>query len=306
MDAGSTPPPAAGTTRPPAAGSPAPAATPPSRPATAAPAPLAPTPQPLNPRGRALAALDGVELQLAGAYALVADNRISDGRARALQAGLLFEQAVSPLLTRLDPPAAERASRLFASLEGGGLLAPDVGVLISEMERARAALNASTAGGARHELVAGLQPVWAGWLRGLLFILTCVLFAYPVYLMNLSFGGRNPHWRLVSAALLLLFVAPVLEGLAWLGPRLAETTGLASLEGAAALSILNNPLAQLAWAASLLLAVLLALAGFRGIASQFGLLGRRSAATTVLEAPAVALVGGRASGETIIEWDEEL
>jgi hypothetical protein len=263
--------------------------------------------------GSAVATLDTIKVRLASAYARAANNDPEGARELAEQAAALFVSGVQPVLAGLDRERSDRAGRLFAAVpSAANLLAPDVGVLLVEADGAREALLGRADSGARQNLAAAMQPAWAGWLRGLLFLVTAALFAYPVYLMNLSFGGRNPHWRLVSVALLLLFLAPVLESVAWLARQVAVLTGADFLFALSGLSILNNPLAQVAWAASLLVAVALATLGFRGIAAQFGLLrGHVVRNATVTEnapamAGAAAPINKRPSTETVVEWDEEL
>ncbi|HEX2863515.1 MAG TPA: hypothetical protein VHN99_03015, partial [Deinococcales bacterium] len=194
----------------------------------------------------------------------------------------------------------------------------------SETQSLLEGLNGAGGTTLRQSVAGAIQPYWMGSVRGALFLLVALAFCYPIYLMNLAFGGRNPYWRLIGFAMVLLFLAPLAEGLAWLGSLLASLTGWEALEALNALSVLSNPIAQVVWLVLLFACVVLATLGFRGIARQFGLLHGPGVpgATTVLEpggsaaasmVPAggstgVAQVGGRAgqTSETIVEWDEEL
>jgi hypothetical protein len=125
-------------------------------------------------------------------------------------------------------------------------------------------------------------------------LLLGVFAIYPLYLLNLAFGGRNPYWRAISVAFVLLLLPVMTEGLASLGVLLADVTGVSALGAFASVSLMQGGLGGVAWLLTLLAGLSLATWGFRGICTQFGLLGRG-------RAPAEAQVQKAA-----VEWDDEL
>ena len=265
--------------------------------------------------------LTAVQARVSQALAYLLDGRVADAKARLASAAVIFEGARAAVAAKDVGQADRLATLLDSSQNAVGLKPADLGVLASEAQAAMDSLSGSGGRSLRQSLTAAVQPYWVGAPRGVLFLLVALAFLYPIYLMNLAFGGRNPYWRLIGFAMVLLFLAPLAEGLAWLGSALASLTGWEGLEALNALSVLSNPLAQMVWLIVLAACVILATFGFRGIARQFGLL-RGPGATTVLEpggematasARAVAgsgitQVGARTgqTSETIVEWDEEL
>jgi hypothetical protein len=170
-----------------------------------------------------------------------------------------------------------------------------------------------------HDVIVSLQPIWM-LLRPGLFLIAALLFAYPMYLLQLSFGGRNPYWRYIGITLVLSFLPALIEGLAGLGSLLGSLTGIGFFNSLAGFSILQNPLAQIIWVGVLLATVVFATLGFRGIAEQFGLLQPRNPNTTptviidsgnntlATHATGVGTLNTRDTGgfdKTIVEWDEE-
>jgi hypothetical protein len=169
-------------------------------------------------------------------------------------------------------------------------------------------------------VISEVQSLWMGGgvlgslgLRGIVFLLVALMFAYPIYLLRLAFGGRNPYWNYIGIAMVLLFLPPLVEGIAWLGSLIAQGANIPFLNNLASFSVLQNPLAQIVWAFTLILTVIFATAGFRGIAAQFGLIRTRTPVTGEVvsksnvisspKAPTNPTNGG--SGRTIVEWDEE-
>lgn len=270
------------------------------------------------------AALDRVSVKLAGALSKIQDANILDGRAAISDAKNTFDSSLRAVVEAADPALATRVSRVFDATEAAAGLRPvDVTVLLGEIDTIRSWSTGQPMSGLQ-AVVATVQPVWMVYLRGALFLTAALLFAYPIYLLRLAFGGRNPYWRYIGIAMVLLFIPPLIEGLAWLGSFIAQGTGLRFLDGLTSLSVLQNPLAQIAWVVILFLTVGFATAGFMGIAAQFGLIRTRnqgavtgpasmgtaafaSANNTPLERGASNNTQQVPSTveRTIVEWDEE-
>ena len=270
------------------------------------------------------AALDRVSIKLSSALSKIQDANIPDGRAAISDAKNTFDTSLRAVVEAADPGLATRVSRVFDATEAAAGVRPvDVTVLLGEIDTIRSWSAGQPMSGLQ-AVVATVQPVWMVYLRGALFLSVALLFAYPIYLLRLAFGGRNPYWRYIGIAMVLLFIPPLIEGLAWLGSFIAQGTGLRFLDGLTSLSVLQNPLAQIAWVVILFLTVGFATAGFRGIAAQFGLIRTRnpgavtgpasmgtaafaSANNTPLERGASSNTQQVPSTveRTIVEWDEE-
>jgi len=196
-------------------------------------------------------------------------------------------------------PADVKASSEFAALQadiervsGSTALRPaDVRAVLGSLGNVEASRLAETTS-ALDAASAGVNRVWGGLLRALVFMLLGLFAVYPLYLLNLAFGGRNPYWRAIGVALLLLLLPMMLEGIASIGALVEGGTGLALFSALGNVSLFQQPLGQFVWALLALAAIGLAAWGFRGICMQFGLLGRRAAAETAPAAP--------------VEWDEEV
>ena len=269
------------------------------------------------------AALDRVSVKLSSALSQIQDANIPDGRAAISDAKNTFDSSLRAVVEAADPSLATRVSRVFEATEAASGVRPvDVTVLLGEIDTIRNWSEGKPMS-ALQGVVATVQPLWMGYLRGGLFLIVALLFAYPIYLLRLAFGGRNPYWRYIGIAMVLLFIPPLIEGLAWLGSFIAQGTGLRVLDGLTSLSVLQNPLAQIAWVVILFLTVGFATAGFRGIAAQFGLIRTRSQGAVT--GPASMGTAAFASANntpperganstqqvpstverTIVEWDEE-
>ncbi|MEF2277094.1 hypothetical protein V3W47_02210 [Deinococcus sp. YIM 134068] len=140
-------------------------------------------------------------------------------------------------------------------------------------------------------LSAGAARLFGGGLRAAVFLGLALLALVPLYLLNLAFGGRNPSWRAISAALVLLLLPVFLEGafgfVGWLG----DITGTRFLAGATTLTLSQGAYGAPLWAVTAALGIGLAAFGFRGLCVQFGLLGGGSAGTP--------------ANTTSLDWDEE-
>ena len=266
--------------------------------------------------GSLQAATDALYVQLAEAQARIQDGRSADARGYMDAARMVFVKAVQPSLEAVQPDLSARATRLFeASASAPGLRTVDIGTLMTEVDSIRGAFKGQPSSGLQG-LIAAVQPLWLQ-IRGGLFLVIALAFAYPIYLLTLAFGGRNPYWRYIMVSMILLFIPTLLEGIAWLGSLLAQGTGLSVFDGLSSLSILQNPLMQIVWAITLVLTVIFATLGFYGIAQQFGLIRTRHEPAPAMTAMETTPSGGRMTGaarnptdpglsdKTVVEWDEE-
>ncbi|MFC5848516.1 hypothetical protein [Deinococcus petrolearius] len=141
----------------------------------------------------------------------------------------------------------------------------------------------------------GTSQWLGGAARALLGLLLALAAAAPLYLLHLAFGGRNPYWRAISAALALLLLPTILDGvfgfLGWLG----DLSGLEPLRGATNLTLSQAPYGLGIHGLLVALALGLATYGFRGLCVQFGLLG---GGRPRVQTPAAA--------PTSLDWDEEV
>lgn len=151
----------------------------------------------------------------------------------------------------------------------------------------------------------GSSRLLGGPVHSLLALLLALSCAIPLYLLHLAFGRQNPYWRAISAALVLLLLPALTDGifgaLGWLG----ETLNMPMLTG---LLSLTPGQSALGWPVRLLvtaLAVGLATYGFRGLCEQFGLLSgqRPRSAARVQDTPES---GSRDAKVTSFDWDEEV
>lgn len=146
----------------------------------------------------------------------------------------------------------------------------------------------------------GSAAILGGGLRVFLALLIALGCAAPLYLLNLAFGGRNPFWRAISAALALLLLPAFLDGLfgvlGWLGDVLNVPFLRALLNFTPNQSAFGVPWHMLMTA----LALGLATYGFRGLCMQFGLLGGKKTSRGSRPAPV------KAPDQTSFDWDEEV
>jgi hypothetical protein len=282
-------------------------------------------------------AIDAVTLKLARGLSDVQNADIARGRAAIGQANALFERDLEPVIKAGNRDLAERIGRLFQATQAAYSLRPvDVMTLIGETDAIRRWSNNQPAL-ALQGASASVQDWWMGGgllgnlgLRSIIFLIVALAFAYPIYLLRLAFGGRNPYWNYIGIAMVLLFVPPLIEGIAGLGSLIAQGLGIGGplgdfLNGLSNLSVLQNPIAQIAWAVMLIATVVLATIGFRGIAAQFGLIRTRANAAPAMATTATGAMMSTSTkyptlpkhptlpknptmgtgGRTVVEWDEE-
>jgi hypothetical protein len=249
-----------------------------------------------------------------------AETGQTDAARRTLaQVNARYRTAIAPLVEALQPQLALRTSRILGLAENAvGLRTSDFTVLSGELLENGLALEGKSLG-AFHNLQVWLLQTILGIPRAFVFILAGLLAFFPLYLLTLTFGGRNIYWRFLGLAFFFLLLPAMMEGLSYIGSILSDSRyGRLSFFGALThLSIQQNLLAQLFWGLTVFLVIIFATIGLRGIAAQFGLLQnqrtpvRRGRNTTIPQASAATAVGASAkpnpglTSETIVEWDEE-
>ena len=156
----------------------------------------------------------------------------------------------------------------------------------TEAEVAQQPVSALRSGAASLALSLG------GGVRAAFFLLLALLCAYPLYLLNLAFGNRNPYWRSIFAGLLLLLLPSLLEGVGGFLGFLGDLGGVSALRSLTNLSLTQNAWGGLVWGLSVGLALAALIYGFRGLCLQFGLLGNARPMQT--------------ETQSSLEWDEEI
>lgn len=236
-------------------------------------------------------------------------GNIAEARADISKAQGIYEATLGPIVDSVRPELASRTRSLMEKMSqpmvSVGLRASDVTVLIGEITTTGNVLKGGDTM-ARHEAVAAIEPIWMGLVRAIIFIAIAIVAFYPLYLLRLAFGGRNPYWRYIGVAMILLFVPAIVEGLAYLGSIIADLSGLSFFNILTSLSVLQNPIAQIIWALTLMVACGFAIAGFRGICIQFGLIRTKNqAVTTQFDNGATATPSTPDNSKNTFEWDEE-
>lgn len=233
------------------------------------------------------------------------------------QVSARYKTAIAPLVEALRPELAQRTSHILAQAETAvGLRTSDFTVLSGELLDNSLALEGRRLG-AFHDMQVWLLQTALGIPRAFLFILAGLLAFFPLYLLTLTFGGRNIYWRFLGLAFFFLLLPAMMEGLSYIGsilsdPRYGRLPFMSVLTN---LSIQQNLVAQLFWGLTVFLVIVFATIGLRGIATQFGLLqnrtplqkGRRTVpqSTAAVGAAASAKPNPGLTSETIVEWDEE-
>jgi exonuclease III len=248
------------------------------------------------------------------------------------QVGQRYDAEIAPVVGVVRPELVERTRKLLNSAHDAvGLRTSDFSVLAGELQENRLATEGRTLGAAHSAAVTVLQAIM-GIPRAFLFILVGLLSVFPLYLLSLTFGGRNRYWQMLGVSFFFLLLPVMFEGLSYFGAVLSDSRfgGLSFLSSLNAFSIQQNIFAQMFWAVSVFLVIVFAAIGLRGIATQFGLLQNRRApaaetlsttatgtttgvvmATSEVEANSKPLAVAQPAGaptltmETIVDWDEE-
>uniref|UniRef100_A0A7C2GFW0 Uncharacterized protein n=1 Tax=Thermus islandicus TaxID=540988 RepID=A0A7C2GFW0_9DEIN len=244
--------------------------------------------------------LDEVRSGLAQALLYTQNGQHERSRAQLAYAYSRFRLKVYPVVGAYAPDLAERADRLFLLMQNAvGLRTVDFALLLGEVQEMEERLLGGTLG-PWHGLQVEVQLFLLGLPRATFALLAAALAFFPLYLIRLTFGGRNVYWNLLGLAFLLLVLPIVTEGLSYMGSIL-EYGGLPALGVLSNLSVAQALVPYLAWGLSAFLVVALATAGLRGIAAQFGLLKERGAEVVPTEERPPSTL----TSETTVEWDEE-
>jgi hypothetical protein len=248
-----------------------------------------------------LEVLTQTQLQLGLATAALGQGNQGEARAHLEAAFWNFSAKIEPLAALVNPSLTERTLRALTRLtQAVGVRAIDVFPVYEALEELGRQFRTGPRETPWLDFRLSLLNL-VGIPRAVFFLLAAALAFFPLYLIRLTFGGRNVYWNLLGLAFLFLLLPILAEGLSYFGSVMAEYGGLPWLAALANLSIGQGLLPYLAWGLSAFLVVALAGAGLRGIAAQFGLLKERGAevtATGVEPSPSTLTI------ETIVEWDE--
>lgn len=266
----------------------------------ARPSPVQPnTVQPTPARPAGLSAPQQQQAGLNATYAALARAQAAAGHADLTGARAQLDRAALALASAgLSNTAGygELSADLVSLATRSGLRAADVQAVsaglnnLENLAQARPTSALDSASGAATRIG---TPIWP-----LLFLIVGLLALYPLYLLNLAFGGRNNSWKAIAASLLLLFVPVLLEGLGGTFAYLGDLLGVPFLRTLGNLSLHQGAWGLPVWLLLAAGAVGLASYGFRGLCRQFGLLGssRSSAAPARVAEPS----------QSALDWDEDL
>jgi len=246
-----------------------------------------------------------VKGQAITAQSQVQIGRFDQARQTLRQLQSQYRSQVEPIVAALNPTLAERTNRLISAMQQAvGLRTTDFSVLSNELEESRLALSKQSLGFG-HDFQVSLQLLLLGLPRAVLFILAGMLAVIPLYLLALTFGGRNIYWRFLGLAFFFLLLPAMLEGLSYIGSILADYGNLPFFGTLASLSIQQSLTAQMFWALTLFLVIVFAGIGLRGIATQFGLLQNTRTPLGQQASVTMSRADPKMTTETLVEWDEE-
>ncbi|MGQ9735944.1 MAG: hypothetical protein ACUVUP_05145 [Thermaceae bacterium] len=247
-----------------------------------------------------LAILDDLRSAVAQAQFYISSGQYDRAREQLAYTHERYRLKVYPVVSAYAPDLADRTDQLFLRMQNAvGLRTIDTVVLLGELQEADERLLGGSLG-PWQKLQVKMEFLFLGLPRAILALLAAVLSFFPLYLVRLTFGGRNLYWNLVSLAFFFLFLPAFLEGLSYLGAILADYGGLPGLGVLAHLSFAQGLFSYLILGASVFLVVVFATIGLQGIAAQFGLLQSREKAGMAQEKPSPNL-----TSEGVTEWDEE-
>lgn len=214
-----------------------------------------------------------------------------------------YSATLAPLMNLAHPEVGADTTALIASLQDRPVLDPqEATLLVAQTAAVRSALLGDPApAGQNLELL--VDSYWANWTGTIVLILLALLAIVPLVLLNLAFGGSNRNWRLVGWALFFLLLPVFYEGVVAAVSLASRFTDLPWLEALSSYSAFASTTGKVVWAFLVLVAVLLATAGFYGICVQFGILGSRKATTPTV--PTTQQTAHQPTGTTTIDWDEE-
>ena len=271
------------------------APTPDTRPNTVQPSTVQPAPaQPSVPSGpqQQQASLNATYAALARAQADAGHADLTGARTQLDRAALALASAGLSSTAGYDALLSDLSTLATRS----GLRASDVQAMsaglnnLEDLARARPTSALDTVSMAVARIG---TPIWP-----LLFLTLGLLALYPLYLLNLAFGGRNSSWKAIAASLLLLFVPVLLEGLGGTFAYLGDLLGVPFLRSLGNLSLHQGAWGMPVWLLLSAVAVGLASSGFRGLCRQFGLLGGSGGSAKAARV--------NESARPALDWDEEL
>ncbi len=261
-----------------------------TRPSTAAPRPAQPAA--LSAPQQQQAGLNATYAALARAQAAAGHADLTGARAQLERAALALTGAGLSNTAGYDTLTADLTSLATRSgLRAADVQAVSAGLInLENLAQARPTSALDALSGAAARIGTPTLP--------LLFLIVGLLALYPLYLLNLAFGGRNNSWKAIAASLLLLFVPVLLEGLGGTFAYLGDLLGVPFLRSLGNLSLHQGAWGTPVWLLLAAGAVGLASYGFRGLCRQFGLLGssRSSAAPARVAEPS----------QPALDWDEDL
>lgn len=244
----------------------------------------------------------GIEAATTRVVAAQRSGDVAGARAQIDDIRSAYNAGLASVMRTADTETGGATEDLLVSLnDRTNLTSHDVTLLAAQT----AAVRSTLLGGplpAGQQLEMTVDSFWSTLTRPVVLIILALLAIVPLALLNLAFGGSNRNWRLVGWALFLLLLPVFYEGLAALGGFVARFVDMPWLASLSSWSSFSSTVAQVVWAALVLLALLLATIGLYGICVQFGLLGsnkQRAAAVSSSTAER------RPTGNTTIDWDEE-
>lgn len=238
--------------------------------------------------------------------ALVAAQRteLDDARAELTQVNLALAATPASLRQQAGYDALVRHVQELSARQA--LRPVDVQALMAEW----AALEKNRPMSMLGSAALGSARFLNGPLRVLLALLLALACAAPLYLLHLAFGNKNPYWRAISLALMVLLLPTLADGLFGVLGWLGDSLNMPALRGLLSLtpeqSALSVPLRLLGSA----LALGLATYGFRGLCQQFGLLGSKTSKSSKSSRGAKtarpAVTKPKDPDQTSFDWDEEV
>ena len=246
-----------------------------------------------SPAGQQKVNLDAVYAALARAQSAAGHADLPQARTQVGRAA----QALSGSGLSSTAGYESLEADLNALQDRTGLRAGDIQATLAELNNVEQLANAQPTSALDTTSVSVSRlppPIWP-----LLFLIVGLLALYPLYLLNLAFGGRNSYWRAIAASLLLLFLPVLLEGLGGTLAYLGDLSGVGALRALGNLSLRQGAWGLPIWLLLTAAAVGLASYGFRGLCRQFGLLGGSGGSSSANPTRAE-------TAQTALDWDEEL
>ncbi len=245
--------------------------------------------------------LQSLEAETARVAAAVARGDQSGAAAALARATSTYSQSVAPLLEHADPQLGASTAKLLSDLSATDVTQADATLLAARTELIRGAFAGRTPTLA-DEVDGAVAGYWTGLTRDAVFLILGILAIFPLVLLNMAFGGSNRNWRLVGWGLFLLLVPVFYQALVGLANLLGTAVDMSWLPDLGRWSMLGSLTGQVVWVLLVLIALVLAIVGLRGICVQFGLLGGGRKGT---QTKATAVQPKGSTGHTTIDWDEE-